>query len=54
MFFNLEEHKKEASAVMASTNQALTVLEIETVRMITWGDHNSGGDSRGVEQEFWT
>ena len=37
MVLNLEEHKKEASAVMASTNEALTVHKIETVKSLeTW------------------
>ena len=37
MVLNLEEHKKETSAVMASTNEALTVHKIETVKTLeTW------------------
>lgn len=41
MVLNLEEHKKEASAVMASTNEALTVHKIETVKSLeTWKNGN--------------
>jgi len=37
IILNLEEHKKETSAVMASTNEALTVHKIETVKNLeTW------------------
>ena len=47
MVLNLEEHKKEASAVMASTNEALTVHKIETVKSLETWKNGSGTNRNG-------